>query len=63
MSSLLPLSIDTSVPEERPGSPTFTGSLLRHAVLSDPEEATRPLPIVMTVVLSSEKLTSSTLPE
>ena len=64
MSSLLPLFIGTPpLPEERPGPPTFTCSLLRHAVLSDPEEATRLLPIVKTVVLSSEKLTSSTLPQ
>jgi hypothetical protein len=56
-SSVLPL------PEERPGSPTFTGPLLRHAVLSDPEEATRPLPMATTVMVSSEKLTSSTLPQ
>ena len=56
-SSVLPL------PEERPGSPTFTGSLLRHAVLSDPEEATRLLPIPNTGVWSSDQLTSSTLPQ
>ena len=41
----------------------FTGPLLRHAVLSDPEEATRPLPMATTVMVSSEKLTSSTLPQ
>jgi hypothetical protein len=56
-SSVLPL------PEERSGSPTFTGSLLRHAVLSDPGEAARPLPFPRTAVWSSDKLTSSTLPQ
>ena len=56
-SSVLPL------PEERSGSPTFTGSLLRHAVLSDPGEAACPLPFPRTVVWSSDQLTSSTLPQ
>jgi len=58
MASLLPLYPQYFRPSEgRSGPPTFTGSLLRHAVLSDPEEATRLLPIVKTVVLSSDKLT------
>jgi hypothetical protein len=56
-SSVLPL------PEERSGSPTFTGSLLRHAVLSDPGEAAGPLPFPRTAVGSSDRLTSSTLPQ
>ncbi len=55
--SILPLL------EERLGSPTFTWFLLLHAVLSDPEEATDPLPFAMAVVVSSDKLTSSTLPK
>ena len=32
-------------------------------MLSDPGEATRPLPIAMAVMVSSDKLTSSTLPQ
>ena len=61
MSSALPLFTDTFFPKGRPGPPTFTSPLLLHAVLSDPEEAPAFCPIAITVVVSSEFLTSSTL--
>ena len=62
MASLLPLFIGTPTP----GRTARISHAHRSAVApcrADPEEATRLLPIVKTVVLSSENLTSSTLPE
>jgi hypothetical protein len=61
MASLGYLFIDTFLPKEPSGPPTFPRLLLWQAVLSDPGEADQCYPVTRWTMLSSGLLTPSTL--